>query len=217
MTDLESALRGRLTDSRAMLATLDINQDRVFLIFGAIGDLSRIVLRIAGNEVSVRQPGPLASAWLADDNEKRARKPDQPIDATLDGERLLAGPGGPEIFLPDAFFEALKASGDVGGGAGGDEPVKAVFDGEHLRMGDAGPIIEIPDDFIQAMTLALASAAPDAGQPADAENAAGQQPSDAGSADAQQPSDAEKAGDGDAAGGDNTEESASPSKGSKRK
>jgi len=53
---LETILRERLTDTRAMTGVLNINADRVFLDFGQIGPLGRIRLRIRGNEVAVVYP-----------------------------------------------------------------------------------------------------------------------------------------------------------------
>lgn len=56
MQTLESLLRDRLRDSRAMVATLNINAGRVFIDFGQIGPLARIRLRVRGNDVSIVFP-----------------------------------------------------------------------------------------------------------------------------------------------------------------
>ena len=61
-TTLETLLRDRLTDSRAMIGSLDINHDRLLLHFGAIGELARVTLSISDNEISIVLPGATSSA-----------------------------------------------------------------------------------------------------------------------------------------------------------
>lgn len=50
---LESRLRLRLQDTRAMIASLSINADRLFLTFGTVGENARITLRIVGDQIGL--------------------------------------------------------------------------------------------------------------------------------------------------------------------
>ena len=50
---LESLLRARLPDPRAMLGAVVINADRVFIMFGDIGDHRRVTLRVVGDEIAL--------------------------------------------------------------------------------------------------------------------------------------------------------------------
>lgn len=63
-TTLESRLRLRLQDTRAMIASLSINADRLFLTFGTVGENARITLRIVGDEIGLPEafevPAPAA-------------------------------------------------------------------------------------------------------------------------------------------------------------
>ena len=109
---LEALLRARLTDSRAMIGSLDINHDRVLLHFGAIGDLPRVTLSINDNEISIAVPDALAVEWRLGDEAKRSRTPLDPavpLTAAFDGDKLTAGDGGPEIILPETFYEYVAA------------------------------------------------------------------------------------------------------------
>ena len=109
---LEALLRARLADSRAMIGSLDINHDRVLLHFGAIGDLPRVTLSINDNEISIAVPDALAVEWRLGDEAKRSRTPLDPavpLTAAFDGDKLTAGDGGPEIILPETFYEYVAA------------------------------------------------------------------------------------------------------------
>ena len=110
---LEALLRARLADSRAMVGSLDINHDRVLLHFGAIGDLPRVTLSINDNEIAIALPDDLAVEWRLGDEGKRSRTPLDPavpLTAVFDGDKLTAGGGGPEIILPEAFYEYVAAA-----------------------------------------------------------------------------------------------------------
>lgn len=54
--DLETLLRARLNDPRAMTGALSINADRVFATFGAVGRHPRIVLQVSGDEMTIVAP-----------------------------------------------------------------------------------------------------------------------------------------------------------------
>ena len=116
---LEALLRARLTDSRAMVGSLDINHDRVLLHFGAIGDLPRVTLSINDNEIAIALPDDLAVEWRLSEDAKRSRTPlapAAPLTAAFDGDKLTAGDGGPEIIDPeehnrDALVAMARAEG----------------------------------------------------------------------------------------------------------
>lgn len=118
-TTLEALLRARLADSRAMVGSLDINHDRVLLHFGAIGDLPRVTLSISDNEIAIALPDALAVEWRLGDEAKRSRTlpdPAAPLTAAIDGDKLTAGDGGPELVDPekhnrDALVAMAKAEG----------------------------------------------------------------------------------------------------------
>ena len=110
---LETLLRARLADSRAMVGSLDINHDRVLLHFGAIGDLPRVTLSINDNETSIAVPDVLAVEWRLGEEAKRSRTaldPAVPLTAAFDGDKLTAGGGGPEIILPETFYEYVAGA-----------------------------------------------------------------------------------------------------------
>ena len=112
-TTLEALLRARLADSRAMVGSLDINHDRVLLHFGAIGDLPRVTLSINDNEIAIALPDDLAVEWRLGDEAKRSRTPLDPavpLTAVFDGDKLTAGNGGPEIILPETFYEYVAGA-----------------------------------------------------------------------------------------------------------
>ena len=110
---LETLLRARLADSRAMVGSLDINHDRVLLHFGAIGDLPRVTLSINDNEIAIALPDDLAVEWRLGDEAKRSRTPLDPavpLTAVFDGDKLTAGVGGPEVILPETFYEYVAGA-----------------------------------------------------------------------------------------------------------
>ena len=118
-TTLETLLRARLADSRAMIGSLDISHDRVLLHFGAIGELPRVTLSINENEIAIVLPDVLAVECRLDDEAKRSRTlldPAVPLPAAFDGDKLTAGDGGPELIDPekhnrDALVAMAKAEG----------------------------------------------------------------------------------------------------------
>lgn len=113
-TTLETLLRARLTDSRAMIGSLDINHDRLLLHFGAIGALARVTLSISDNEISIVLPDVLALEWRLSEEAKRSRTPLDPaipLTAVLVDGKLCLGSGGPEIILPAGA--TAPAAGDV--------------------------------------------------------------------------------------------------------
>ena len=110
---LEALLRARLADSRAMIGSLDINHDRVLIHFGAIGELARITLSINDNEIAIALPDDLAVEWRLGDEGKRSRTPLDPavpLTAVFDGDKLTAGVGGPEVILPETFYEYVAGA-----------------------------------------------------------------------------------------------------------
>ena len=110
---LEALLRARLADSRAMVGSLDINHHRVLLHFGAIGDLPRVTLSINDNEIAIALPDDLAVEWRLGDEAKRSRTPLDPavpLTAVFDGDKLTAGVGGPEVILPETFYEYVAGA-----------------------------------------------------------------------------------------------------------
>ncbi len=112
-TTLETLLRARLTDSRAMVGSLDINHDRVLLHFGAIGDPPRVTLSINDNEIAIALPDVLAVEWRLGDEANRsstALDPAVPLTAAFDGDKLTACDGGPEIILPETFYEYVAGA-----------------------------------------------------------------------------------------------------------
>lgn len=113
-TTLEALLRARLTDSRAMIGSLDINHDRLLLHFGAIGALARVTLSISDNEISIVLPDVLAVEWRLNEEAKRSRTPLDPaipLTAELVDGKLRLGSGGPEIILPAGA--PAPAAGDL--------------------------------------------------------------------------------------------------------
>lgn len=163
---LEAHLRERLTDSRAMVATLDINHNRVLLHFGAIGALSRITLGITGNEIAIVSPGDLKAAWADEDSAKRSRTPldpSEPLKARLiDGALRVGGATGPEVllFADDGVTRlgvSLPGAADdqapefVSFPAG--QPIAAEFDGEKVTAG--GVEIELPESFFEYVARAI--------------------------------------------------------------
>ncbi|MCR6673232.1 hypothetical protein [Devosia ginsengisoli] len=165
MKDLETMLRERLSDSRACLAALDINADRVRIQFGAVGPLPKLMLAVKGNEISIRHPVDLAEAWQREDAAKRSRPSpldpapeaqaedaDAPIAAVLVDGRLFAGEGGREIELPEDFFELVA---------------KALAEGkaqaEDAGGGDQQQIVPTdPNAHTKEALIALATATPGA-------------------------------------------------------
>ena len=110
---LETLLRARLADSRAMVGSLDINHDRVLLHFGAIGDLPRVTLSINDNEIAIALPDDLAVEWRLGDEAKRSRTPLDPavpLSAVLVDGKLRVGHAGPEIILPETFYEYVAGA-----------------------------------------------------------------------------------------------------------
>ena len=110
---LETLLRARLADSRAMVGSLDINHDRVLLHFGAIGDLPRVTLSINDNEIAIALPDDLAVEWRMADEAKRSRTPlypAVPLSAVLVDGKLRVGHAGPEIILPETFYEYVAGA-----------------------------------------------------------------------------------------------------------
>lgn len=113
-TTLETLLRARLTDSRAMIGSLDINHDRLLLHFGAIGALARVTLSISDNEISIVLPDILALEWRLNEEAKRSCTPLDPaipLTAELVDGKLRLGSGGPEIILPAGA--PAPAAGDL--------------------------------------------------------------------------------------------------------
>ncbi|WP_099863711.1 hypothetical protein [Pararhizobium haloflavum] len=51
--DLETLLRERLKDPRAMTAALSINANRVFLTFGGVARNGRVVLQVKGDDLEI--------------------------------------------------------------------------------------------------------------------------------------------------------------------
>ena len=113
-TTLETLLRDRLADSRAMIGSLDINHDRVLLHFGAIGEHPRVTLSINDNEIAIALPDVLAVEWRLSDEAKRSctpLDPAVPVSAVLVDGKLRLGSGGPEIILPAGA--TAPAAGDL--------------------------------------------------------------------------------------------------------
>lgn len=81
---LESLLRARLADPRAMVGAVVINADRVFVMFGAIGDHRRLTLRVVGDEIAL--PEIFEAPAAADDNDEAAGNGDDVEDAPADAE-----------------------------------------------------------------------------------------------------------------------------------
>jgi hypothetical protein len=147
-TTLEALLRARLTDSRAMIGSLDINHDRLLLHFGAIGELARVTLSISDNEISIVLPDVLAVEWRLSEEAKRSRTPldpDIPLTAVLVDGKLRLGSGGPEIILPAGEFVSFPKG----------EPLATIFDGERLLAGEGGPEVTVPEDYIVYLATAL--------------------------------------------------------------
>ncbi len=154
---LEALLRARLADSRAMVGSLDINHDRVLLHFGAIGDLPRVTLSINDNETSIAVPDVLAVEWRLGDEAKRSRTPLDPavpLTAAFDGDKLTAG-GGPEIILPETFYEYVAAELLTGEGDE-DEPDAA----NGATTAETGADGETPADQAQGANGANGGPAP---------------------------------------------------------
>jgi len=176
LDSLEGHLRARLSDSRAMTATLDINNLRVLLHFGQIGPLKAISFRIVGDEVQVVAPDDLAHAWQRAEADKRrtqAQASAGPISAVVDGENLRTADGAP-ITLPDGFavvpedeLRALIAEADAASkgaeagqtGEGAGAAATPANDTSSAAVG-AQPVKAInPDDFTKAELAARAKAA----------------------------------------------------------
>lgn len=163
---LEGLLRERLADSRAMTAVLDINADRIFLRFGHIGPLLGITLMIRGNEAVPVTPEALKAAWEEEDAGKRSRTPldpAKPLAAVFEGGKLYACEGGPEIDLPENFFEyvatELLASDDDEDGE--KEPEGPAGDGNDNGSSggaDDGPKLINPDEHLKADLIEIAKA-----------------------------------------------------------
>lgn len=154
-TTLETLLRARLADSRAMVGSLDINHDRVLIHFGAIGELTRITLSINDNEIAIALPDVLAVEWRLGDEAKRSRTPldpAAPLTAVLVDGKLRVGRDGPEITLPAGA--PTPAAGEFVSFPKG-EPIPATFDGERLLAGEGGPEVTIPEDFLDYLATAL--------------------------------------------------------------
>ncbi|XAI96340.1 hypothetical protein [Microcystis phage Mae-JY30] len=164
---LEGLLRERLADSRAMTAVLDINADRIFLRFGHIGPLLGITLMIRGNEAVPVTPEALKAAWEEEDAGKRSRTPldpAKPLAAVFEGGRLYACEGGPEIDLPENFFEyvatELLASDDEDKD-GEKEPESPAGEGDGNGGDDdagEGPKAINPDEHLKAELIEIAKA-----------------------------------------------------------
>ena len=173
---LEALLRARLADSRAMVGSLDINHDRVLLHFGAIGDLPRVTLSINDNEIAIALPDDLAVEWRLGDEAKRSRSaldPAVPVSAVLvDGDKLTAGGGGPEIILPEMFYEYVAAELLTGEGdedepdaANGATAAETAADGETpaepgqgANGANGGPELVDPEKHNRDALVAMAKA-----------------------------------------------------------
>lgn len=189
-TTLESLLRDRLSDSRAMIGSLDINHDRVLLHFGAIGELARITLSINDNEISIATPDDLAKEWAQNDHAKRSRTPldpDQEWQAVYEDGKLYAAKGGPVIVQPENYLADLKQAamfdreaeeaktGELAAG----ETITAAFDGEKLTAGDGGPEIILPEAFYQYVAEAILTPDDEDADPAAADGATAAEPAPA--------------------------------------
>ena len=161
---LEALLRARLADSRAMVGFLDINHDRVLLHFGAIGDLPRVTLSINDNEITIALPDDLAVEWRLGDEAKRSRSaldPAVPVSAVLvDGDKLTAGGGGPEIILPEMFYEYVAA--ELLTGEGDEDEPDAASGGTAAETGTDGangdPELVDPEKHSRDALVAVAKA-----------------------------------------------------------
>jgi hypothetical protein len=169
MQDLETLLRARLMDSRAMTAVLNINIDRVFLDFGQIGEIPRVRLRIKESEVEVVYPEDARLAWQKAEASKGggATAPSGMILATEDDGRLFA-PSGAEIHLPvglvvvrEEELEAVLAQAGQSAAENGPLPVPGgVAPGEPDPPGrgaEIGAAAVSPDDMSRDDLVALAA------------------------------------------------------------
>lgn len=127
--NLEDLLKARVkagaSDARALTAVIEAGRG-TRILFGAIGDLPRIILGVEGNKLSLIYPpaddpeaardfiladlaGEAIPAEGAEDlkGEFIAFPINEPVPGYWDevSETLYAGEGGPEIDLPDNFFE----------------------------------------------------------------------------------------------------------------
>ena len=172
---LEALLRARLADSRAMVGSLDINHDRVLLHFGAIGDLPRVTLSINDNEIAIALPDDLAVEWRLGDEAKRSRSALDlavPVSAVLVDGKLRVGHAGPEIILPETFYEYVAgalltgdddeaepdaASGAAAAetGADGETPAEP---GQGANGANGGPELVDPEKHNRDALVAMAKA-----------------------------------------------------------
>ncbi len=168
---LEDHLRERLSDSRAMIGSLDINADRVFLHFGAIGDLARITLSINDNEISIATPSELRDVWQEEDAAKRYRPTaldeaaaaaaGKPIEASYDADReKLVAPDGRDSIIPDEFYaDVLAAAQEAAQGDNSPPAGEGDADGGGDGADDSKPAEPVdPDKMTKAALIELAAA-----------------------------------------------------------
>lgn len=176
MKTLESLLRGRLTNPRGLVGSLELYHNRVLLTFGAIGSLERVVCAVQNNGITVLQPDGLTPE--ATDEALQAARAEierltTALEATPEGTAALAEMGRTEAGGQDGSNSAAEGD-NAGGGAtepgegGGDAQRKAEGqsggDGtEGEGGGDSGgektPEPVDPDDHLKPALIEMAKAA----------------------------------------------------------
>lgn len=153
MPTLESLLRDRLADSRAMNAALNINSERVYLDFGQIAALPKIRLKIKDNGVSVVSPRVSGEVQAAQSDDGAP----QSFEAVEKDGKLYAGPDGPEIPIPAGFVLVSEEDLDAVMASAGGDPASGADDASGET--DTPQAID-PDDHDKEALITIAENTP---------------------------------------------------------